>query len=364
MGWPAGAQAELHGESLATPAADGVRFRRGAGAPRRGRVADRRFAARWPAHGRSLAAATGSNADALYRVLRFLAGEGVFEERSPGLFANTELSAALRAEAPASPRDFIRMINREPYAAWGQLLHTVRTGETAFDHVFGAPRFEWLADHPEQAALFQQAMVSLSQGGNIEAARAYDFSACRLVVDVGGGHGQLLSAIVTSNPHLSGVLLDLRAGVEAAKKRRRRAAAALRAGGRRLLHQRPGGRHLRHQEGHPRLERRSGDADTRQLPPTRCAAAGRVLVIETIVPPGNDPDPIKLMDLNMLAVTGGMERTRAQYERLFTTADLRLARVLPTERDLSILEARSSVKEGAAACLRTSAASARKGTST
>ena len=86
------------------------------------------------------------------------------------------------------------MINHEAYAAWGQLLHSVRTGETAFEHVFGAPRFEWLAGHPEAAALFQQAMVALSQGGNVEAARAYDFSVCRRVVDVGGGHGQLLSA--------------------------------------------------------------------------------------------------------------------------------------------------------------------------
>ena len=229
------------------------------------------------------------------------------------------------------------MINREAYTAWGQLLHTVRTGETAFDYVFGAPRFEWLASHHEQAALFQQAMVSLSQGGNAEIARAYDFSACGLVVDVGGGHGQLLSAIVTANPHLSGVLLDLSAGIEAA---RRGVGGPL-----------------------PRCELVVGDffasvpaADTyvikkvvhdwsdeqavRILANCRRSmhVAGRVLVVETIVPPGNEADPIKLMDLNMLAVTGGMERTREQYERLFAIADLRLADVLPTGAAMSILE--------------------------
>src|SRR5262249_39037435 len=91
------------------------------------------------------------------------------------------------------------------------------TGETAFDHVFGAPRFEWLASHPEQAALFQRAMISHGAGEADSVAEAYDFSLCRQVVDVGGGHGQLLSAIVARNPHLRGVLFDLPAGLDAAR---------------------------------------------------------------------------------------------------------------------------------------------------
>jgi SAM-dependent methyltransferase len=229
------------------------------------------------------------------------------------------------------------MINREAYAAWGQLLHSVRSGETAFEHIFAAPRFEWLAGHPEAAALFQQAMIALSQGGNIETARAYDFSVCRRVVDVGGGHGQLLSAIVTLNPHLTGVLLDLPAGIEAA---RRGVGGPL-----------------------PRCELVAGDffaevpaADTYVIKKVihdwddgraltilkNCRRAmepgGRLLVIETIVPPGNGPDPIKLMDVNMLVVTGGMERTREQYEHLFSMAGLRLIRILPTSAPLSVLE--------------------------
>ena len=292
-----------------------------------------------PKSAEDLARATKSDAAALYRVLRFLASEGVFREEPVGLFAQTELSSGLRVDAPDSPRDFIRMINREAYSAWGQLLYSVQTGRTAFDHVFGAPRFQWLADHPEQAALFQRAMIALSGPANSETAEAYDFTGCKCVVDVGGGHGQLLSAIVTRNPHLLGVLYDLPAGIEAA-----------RAGVGGPL---------------PRCELLAGDFFT-SVPEgsdvyimkkvihdwddgraatilDNCrramAAGGKVLVVETIVPAGNDPHPIKVMDLNMLAVTGGLERTRDQYERLFARAGLRLARVIATRGPLSILEA-------------------------
>ena len=292
-----------------------------------------------PKGAEDLARATKTDAAALYRVLRFLASEGVFREEPVGVFAQTELSSGLRADAADSPRDFIRMINREAYAAWGQLLYSVQTGRTAFDQVFGAPRFQWLANHPEQAALFQRAMIGLSGPANSEAAEAYDFASCKRVVDVGGGHGQLLSAIVTQNPHLSGVLYDLPAGIEAA-----------RAGVGGPL---------------PRCELLAGDFFTSVpegsdvyimkkvihdwddgsaatiLDNSRRAMApgGKVLVVETIVPAGNDPHPIKVMDLNMLAVTGGLERTRDQYERLFEQAGLRLARVIGTRGQLSILEA-------------------------
>lgn len=292
-----------------------------------------------PKSAEDLARATKTDAAALYRVLRFLASEGVFREEPVGLFAQTDLSSGLRADAPDSPRDFIRMINREAYAAWGQLLHSVQTGGTAFDHVFGAPRFQWLADHPEQAALFQRAMIAASGASNLQAAEAYDFAACKRVVDVGGGHGQLLSAIVTRNPHLSGVLYDMPTGIEAA-----RAGVGgplprcdLVAGDffekvpegcdlyimKKVIHDWDDGRAAKILENCRRA----------------MAPGGKVLVVEAIVPAGNGADPIKLMDVNMLAVTGGLERTRDQYERLFARAGLRLARVIATRGPLSILEA-------------------------
>ncbi|RWA70133.1 MAG: ubiquinone/menaquinone biosynthesis protein [Mesorhizobium sp.] len=284
-----------------------------------------------------LAAAAKVDAEPLYRVMRLLAPEGVFTEIRPRHFGLTEVGAALRSDRPG-PRDFIRMINSEAYLAFEQLLHSVRTGKPAFDKVFGSPRFDWLSAHPEQAALFQRAMVALSQGGNEAVADAYDFGRYTRVVDVGGGHGQLLSAILARNPHLSGVLFDLPSGVAAARQG---------AGG-----------------DLPRTDFVAGDFfegvsvgdiyvikrvihdwddERAELILRRCREAmpthGRVLVAETLVPPGDEPDQIKTLDVVMLAVTGGLERTEAQYARLFAGAGLKLERVIGTRAPISILEA-------------------------
>lgn len=284
-----------------------------------------------------LADATQTDAEALYRVMRLLAPEGVFSEISPHQFVLTEMGAALRSDRPG-PADFIRMINSEAYLAFEKLLHSVRTGKPAFDIVFGSPRFDWLSQHPEQAALFQRAMVALSQGSNEAVAEAYDFHPFGRVVDVGGGHGQLLSAILARNPHLAGVLFDLPSGVTAA---RQGAGGAL-----------------------PRTDFVAGDFfesvpagdvyvlkkvihdwdDRRAVAILRnCRAAmlpgGKVLVAETLVPPGDEPDQIKGIDVVMLAVTGGLERTEAQYAGLFEAAGLRFERVIETRGPISIIEA-------------------------
>ncbi|MGO4840595.1 methyltransferase, partial [Rhizobiaceae sp. 2RAB30] len=116
------------------------------------------------------------------------------------------------------PGDFIVMTNSETYLAFEQLIYSVRTGKPAFDKVFGSPRFDWLSQHPEQAAFFQRSMVALGQGNNQAVAEAYDFGPFTRVVDVGGGHGQLLSEILARYPHLNGVLFDLPSGVAAAER--------------------------------------------------------------------------------------------------------------------------------------------------
>jgi SAM-dependent methyltransferase len=284
-----------------------------------------------------LATATQSDADALYRVMRLLAPEGLFREVLPRHFELTEVGAVLRSDRPG-PGDFVRMINSEPYLAFEQLLHSVRTGKPAFDKVFGSPRFDWLSEHPEQAALFQRAMVALSLGGNEAVADAYDFTPFARVVDVGGGHGQLLSAILARNLHLSGVLFDLPSGVAAAQQG---------AGG-----------------DLPRTEFFAGnffesvpDGDIYVIKKVvhdwnderaavimrNCRKAmqpnGKVLLAETLVPPGDEPDRIKSIDVVMLVVTGGLERTEAQYASLFDAAGLRLERVIQTRGPISILEA-------------------------
>jgi hypothetical protein len=284
-----------------------------------------------------LAAATRSDAGALYRVMRLLAAEGVFREVLPRHFELTGVGAVLRSDRPG-PRDFVRMTNSEPYLAFEQLLYSVRTGMPAFDKVFGSPRFDWLSEHPEQAALFQRAMVAVSQGSNEAVAEAYDFGPFTRIIDVGGGHGQLLSAILARNPHMSGVLFDLPSGVAAAQQG---------AGG-----------------DLPRTDFIAGDFfesvpsgdvylikkvvhdwdDGRAAAILRnCRKAmlpdGRVLVAETLVPPGDEADLIKGIDVVMLAVTGGLERTEAQYASLFDAAGLRLEQVIQTQGPISILEA-------------------------
>jgi SAM-dependent methyltransferase len=286
----------------------------------------------------ALAAATGTDPGALRRVLRLLAAQGVFAEDDQGSFAQTPLSDGLRAEAPASPRDFLRMVCREPYVAWGRLIDAVRTGRPSFDLVFGAPRFDWLARHEEAATLFHAAIRSLGDDTNESIADAYAFTDLRLVVDVGGGNGRLLSAILAQNPHLDAILFDQADGIAAAGAgqggplpRCRLVAGdffrAVPEGGdayilKRVLHDWP------------------DDDAVRILANCRRAMApgGRVLVVEVLVKPGNAPDPIKVMDVHMMVVTGGRERTTAEFAELFRRAGLRIGEVVPAVR-VSVIEA-------------------------
>jgi len=148
---------------MATPAQHIVRLAFGFAVSQALRVvADLEIADRLAAGERSvddLAAETCSHSDALYRVMRLLAAEGVFRETDARRFGLTEIGEALRSDGRSSPRDLIRMLNQEPYLAFAQLGHSVRTGLPAFGEVFGKPRFDWLADHPDEAALFQRAMI-------------------------------------------------------------------------------------------------------------------------------------------------------------------------------------------------------------
>jgi hypothetical protein len=283
-----------------------------------------------------LAAETGSDANALYRIMRLLAAEGVFRETDGRRFELSEVGMALRSDAGSGPSDFIQMLNRQPYLAFAQLGHSVRTGLPAFDEVFGKPRFDWLADHPEDAALFQRAMIALAQGSNEAVAEAYDFGPFSRVVDVGGGHGQLLSAILARHPHMSGVLFDLPSAV-GMETRGDVPRTEFVAGS--FFESVPAGAdvYLLKKVIHDWTDEKA----TLILRNCRDAMAphGRVLLAETIVPAGNEPNPIKLIDANMLVVTGGVERSQAEYTNLLATAGLQLERVISTVQPISILEA-------------------------
>jgi SAM-dependent methyltransferase len=286
----------------------------------------------------ALALATATDPAALRRVLRLLAAEGVFAEDQSGCFAPTPLSDALRADAPASPRDLLRMLGREPFAAWARLIDAVRTGKPSFELVFGEPRFDWLAKHPEAATLFHAAMRSLGDDANDAIAEAYDFATVGVVVDVGGGNGRLLSAILARHAQCEAVLFDRAEGIAAAEAGQGGPLPRCRLITGDFFQSVPDG-------GDAYILKRvlhdwSDDDVVRILANCRRAMApdGRVLVIEVLVPPGNAPDPIKVMDVNMLVVTGGRERTAEEFAELFARAGLRAAAIVSAAR-VSILEA-------------------------
>jgi hypothetical protein len=286
-----------------------------------------------------LAARRGLDPAALERLLRALSSVGVVRCDANGCFALTPLGATLRRDGPESVRDYVVYAHEFLYELFRGLDGSVRTGRPAVEDIFGAPLFDYLQSSPEKGALFH---AGLGNRGRIEAPAildAFDFAGCRRVVDLGGGNGAFLSAILARQPAVSGVLLE-----------RAPAVAAARAG-----------------EGGPlpRCELIEGDY-FRSVPPDgdvyvlkrvlfdhddhevrhileNCRAAmatgGRVLIIEGLVAPANRPGLAHLMDLTFLVATTGRMRTREEYATLLQDAGLRLTRVLPTQSDVSVLEA-------------------------
>lgn len=157
-----------------------------------------------------LAQASGTHAPSLYRVLRGLASVGVFTEDPQGRFISTPVAETLRRDAPGSLRAFaMAELGQEHFKAWGNLLHSVRTGEIAFDNLFGQSAWEYYAENPEDAAVFNDSMTGLTEMVNGAVIPAYDFSGFGKIVDIGGGHGALLAAILKANMAAHGVLFDL-----------------------------------------------------------------------------------------------------------------------------------------------------------
>jgi hypothetical protein len=286
-----------------------------------------------------LAARCGADGDALFRLLRGLASLGLFAETEPRRFVLTPLAELLRSDHPGSQRQFARMLGGEHYDAWADLLHSVRTGESAFRHHFGEPVFDWYGHNPERGAIFDGAMTDFSRVETQGFLTAYDCSGLTHLIDVGGGRGQLLQTVLRQHGHLRGTLFDQPAVVEPVavppdlEGRLRIASgdffADVPAGGDAYLL-----KHILHDWGDEACLTILGHI-RRGLAP-----GGRVLILEQVIPPGNDPAPAKLLDLNMLVMTeGGRERTPAEYAALLERAGLRLAAITPTPSPISVVEA-------------------------
>lgn len=280
-----------------------------------------------------LARATETHAATLHRVLRFLAGAGLFREVTPGRFALTPLGAGLRSDLPVSIRPMTRMLlDRSNWEPWSYLLHSVRTGETAFDHVHGLGRFDYLDRHPDAAATFNAAMTSNTGWSGTAITEAYDFSGIRRLVDVGGGHGLLLATVLRAHPSLRGVLFDRPEVVVGATAALEEAGVAERCeivGGDFFAAVPPGGdAYILRQIIH--------DWDDAQAAAilANCRRAmrepGRLLVVERrIAPDYRQALPVLHLDLEMLVNVGGRERTDAEYSRLFAAAGFRLTTIVP-----------------------------------
>jgi hypothetical protein len=294
-----------------------------------------------PKNSDDLAQATGTHAPSLYRLLRALDSVGVFAEDDKGRFALTPLGATLLTDVPGSLRYFaIEELGENHYPAWERVLHSVETGAIAFDHVYGVSKWQYMAEHPDEARIFDAAMSSFSSVVAAAVVAAYDFSFCGTVVDMGGGDGTFLSAILKANPSLRGVVADLPHVVEGARRRLEAEGLADRcevAGGS-FFESAPAGDtytlkfiiHDWDDEQSAAILRNCRNA----MP-----ANGRVLLVEMVIRPGAATSFGKYVDLNMLVMTGGRERTEAEYRALLDSAGLRLTRIIPTYTEMSILEA-------------------------
>jgi hypothetical protein len=290
-----------------------------------------------------LAQTTGTHPRSLYRVLRALASLGIFVEADDGRFSLTPLAEPLRSGVPGSLRAFAIMLGEEwHWRAWGDLPNAVRTGESAFEHLYGVTNFAYWAQNPEAEAIFDQAMTSRSGEENEGVVTAYDFSGSGTLVDVGGGHGSFLTSILQANPGLHGILFDRPEVVEAAKQQFEGAGLQDRcevlAGN--FFEAVPSG----------------GDTyvlkkvihdwdDERAIAILRnCHRAmpdgSRLLLVEPVIPLGNELSFPKLLDLLMLVWTpGGMERTAVEHHALLAAAGFEMRGITSTAAPVSVIEA-------------------------
>ena len=288
-----------------------------------------------------LGTAVGAHARSLYRVMRALASVGVFAATDGGRFALTPLAELLRTGEPSSMRALAIMLGEESYRAWGDLLYSVQTGQPAFDRIFNIRRFEYLAQHPEAADVFNEAMTGLFGRVHASVVKAYDFSRAAKVIDVGGGNGLLLTLILKANPRTSGILFETPAVVQEGRRHIEAAGLA------RRCEAMPGDFFESVPEGGDThvlahvLQSFDDDRCVKILGNCRRALArnGTLLLVEPVIGPGNEPSPSKLLDLQMLVVTGGRQRTRAEYGALLESGGFRLARVVATDSGESVIEA-------------------------
>lgn len=289
-----------------------------------------------------IATRTGTHAPSLRRLLRTLASGGIVTELDTGDYALTTLGHTLRSGIDGAVRDAVIWVS-EPmhYGSCGDLADTVKTGAPAFNARFGAAYFDHLAAHPQAGRVWDAGMACFSSMEDAPIAGAYAFPTRAHVIDIGGGRGGFLGEVLRANPTARGLLFD-RAAVVSHPQRlavpelagRYDVAAgdffdAVPSGGdvyvyKRILHDWDDERCVS-------VLRRCRDA---------VGTGSRLLVIDAVIPPGNDPHPAKIVDMVMMSILPGRERTEREFAQLFAAAGFKLARVIPTHSMLAIVEGR------------------------
>ncbi len=288
-----------------------------------------------------LAKETATDSASLYRLLRALASVGIFAEDDQSRFGLTPLAETL-IDRPGSQWAPAIMFGESQYHAWTELLHSVRTGKTSFDHVYHQPVFEYLAAHPDEAEIFDAAMSGIHGPENAAILEAYDFSGINTLVDVGGGNGSVILSILGKYPALRGILYDVPNVIERSRHNVEKAGLTDRcacATGNFFESVPAGGdayflRHIIHDWYDESCLKILGHI--RNVIP----ATGRLLVCDSVIQPGNGPSFAKLLDLTMMTIPGGKERTEVEFRDLFARASFRLERVVPTTAEVAVLEAR------------------------
>jgi hypothetical protein len=289
----------------------------------------------------TLAQKTGTHERSLHRVLRLLASRGLFRETSPGAFEHTPLSFALREDAEGSYRAGARMFHRF-FPAWDALDHSIRTGAPGFDRAFGSPLFDFVMANPAVGPLLDAGMSSFHGYETAAMLDAYDFSGVKTLADIGGGNGSLLTGALKRYPAMRGILFDLGHVVGRAQTNLRAAGLAERCevieGS--FFETVPSGadaylfRHIIHDWTDEQSLQILGHC-RRAIP-----SDGRLLLVECVVPAGNDPSASKDFDITMMTFPGGMERTEPEFKALLDQAGFALTSVTPTSTMVSVVEAR------------------------
>ena len=288
-----------------------------------------------------LAEVTEAHAPSLFRVLRALAAVGVITHDHQDRFGQTPLSETLRSDVPGSMRAFaLTELGEEHYPAWGELLYSVRTGGIAFDKAFGEPCWEFFKKHPDNAKIFNDAMSGMTAQTEQALHDSYTFEGIGTIMDVGGGHGGFITSILKRNPSMRGVLFDAPQVIEGA----RQPVAESGVGDRCEL---IGGDFFKSVP-------KGADAITMKMIihdwndeqsiaiMKNCYSAlpenGKLILVEAVVPPGDEMHFSKFIDLNMLVMTGGRERTPEEFRKLYEASGFQLTRIVPTESPFSVVE--------------------------